>query len=123
MNLFVVSPTYKITPGQCEEEICKYYPIIIDSGSPCISFELSIDKCICGGYQLSFETLISSSPCEPDVEFCRDNCSGIDSWNISIYKENVCQGFQNYECGELYCIEPLFSCSGTEVPLNVPANV
>ena len=103
----------EVWAGECEDEACIWFPVIVDSLPPYAIIEMCINECICEGCELTFSSTSSSLPCEPDTANCEDDCSGLASWSIVIYDDypfDEC-------CDPSVCEEPIFSCSGTDCPI------
>jgi hypothetical protein len=101
-----------IWAGECEDEACIWFPVIVDSLPPYATIEICIDSCTCEGCALTLSSTSSSLPCEEDTANCGDDCSGLASWSISIFDKYP---FDN--CCEIPCEESIFNCSGTSCPI------
>ena len=108
-----------ITAGECEDDVCIQFPVIVDSEPPEATIELCLDDCVCDGCTLTFKST-SKTVCDVTTENCGDYCSGLASWSIAVFD------FEGYEigetpydkCCEVPCDEPIFTCSGTACPIN-----
>jgi len=99
-------------------ETCDYckYPYTVDSDPPYVVLELSVsselEDCPCGGCALTVSSMVEEDVCDPDVECCGDDCSGLASWSFRLFDEypwNVC-------C-DTACEDPIFDASGTDCPI------
>ena len=111
-DLLCCASYLQITSGECEDEICINIPVIVDSEPPYATIELCMDDCACGGCELSFSSTVTSSVCSEDTTDCGDDCSGLAGWSIALYEE-----YPFDTCCEIPCEEPVFTCSGTECPI------
>ena len=103
----------EVTSGECEADVCIWFPVIVDSCFPFAEIEIDVDDCLCEGCTISFDSVASSTDCAPDVVCCDDECSGLASWSIVLYDGepfDVC-------CDPDVCEEPIGSCSGTACPI------
>jgi len=102
-----------IYAGECEDEACIWFPVIVDFCAPFAEIEIGVDDCECEGCEIDFATIVDQFDCEADEECCGDWCSGLASWSIVLYDEypfDEC-------CDPSICEEPIGSCSGTECPI------
>lgn len=97
----------EIAAGECVEEACIWFPVIVDSVIPDAVLEVSASACDCGGCQISFTSMVETSPCNPDEGLCWDDCSGIAGWSFAIYDMNPYD-----ECCDMPCVEPIYTCTG-----------
>jgi predicted small secreted protein len=102
----------EIWAGECEDEACIWFPVIVDSEPPYALIEVTSDECTCEGCELTFESGVSESECDPDLECCGDDCSGLASWAVAIYEDDPFD-----VCCETPCDEPISTCSGTICPV------
>ena len=103
----------EVWAGECEDEACIWFPVIVDCCAPFAEIEVSIDDCECEGCEITFESITESEECYPDEECCGDWCSGLASWSIVLYDG------EPYDdcCDPSICEEPIGSCSDTECPI------
>ena len=99
----------EVYAGECEDEACIWFPVIVDSVIPDAVLEVSASVCECGGCQISFTSMVEISPCNPDEGLCWDDCSGIAGWYFAIYDQNPYD-----ECCDMPCVEPLYTCTGVD---------
>ena len=103
----------EIYAGECEDEACIWFPVIIDCGNPLAEIEIGVEDCECTGCTISFESTLTDPDCAEGKECCGDDCSGLASWSIVLYDDypfDKC-------CDPSICEEPIDSCSGTECPI------
>ena len=103
----------EVFAGECEEESCIWFPVIVDCEDPFALIEIGVDNCECEGCEISFEAITLPGECYPDLECCGDYCSGLASWSIVLYEGDP---FDEC-CDPSICEEPIGSCSGTECPI------
>jgi hypothetical protein len=103
----------EIWAGECEDEACIWFPVIVDSCFPYAEIEITADACECEGCEISFATIVDEFDCEADEECCGDDCSGLASWSVVLYDE---EPFDDC-CDPSVCEEPIGSCSGTACPI------
>jgi hypothetical protein len=103
----------EVWAGECEDEACIWFPVIVDCRLPFAEIEVSVDNCECAGCELTFESIVESFDCEADEECCGDWCSGLASWSIVLYDGNP---FDEC-CDPNVCEEPIGSCSDTDCPI------
>ena len=102
-----------IYAGECEDEACIWFPVIVDCCEPYAEIDISVDNCTCEDCKLTFESAVNTADCAPDEECCGDSCSGLASWSIVLYEDypfDEC-------CDPSICEEPIGSCSGTTCPI------
>jgi hypothetical protein len=103
----------EIYAGECEDEACIWFPVIVDSCDPYAEIDIDVDNCTCEDCKLTFESAVNTAECAPDEECCGDSCSGLASWSIVLY-----EGYPFDECCDpSICEEPIGSCSGTTCPI------
>ena len=103
----------EIYAGECEDEACIWFPVIVDSCPPYAEIEITAEACECEGCEITFESIIDEFDCEADEECCGDDCSGLASWSVVLYDDypfDEC-------CDPSVCEEPIGSCSGTACPI------
>jgi len=103
----------EIWAGECEDEACIWFPVIVDSCPPYAEIEITAEACECEGCEITFESIIDEFDCEADEECCGDDCSGLASWSVVLYDDypfDEC-------CDPSVCEEPIGSCSGTACPI------
>jgi len=100
---------YVDTCSECN--YCKY-PYIVDTVTPKAIIEICMASCTCEGCELTFNSTSSSLSCEVDTVNCGDDCSGLSSWSITLFDKYP---FDN--CCDTSCEEPVYTCSGTECPI------
>jgi len=97
-----------VSSGECADEVCIKFPVIIDSGKPYAKVAVTADVCSCEGIALTFTSGSVASDCADATECCGDECSGLASWAIDIYS-----GDPFDLCCDTPCKSPVYSCSGT----------
>jgi hypothetical protein len=103
----------EIYAGECEDEACIWFPIIVDDCPPYAEIEITAEDCECEGCEIDFATIVDELVCEADEECCGDDCSGLASWSIVLY-----DAYPFDECCDpSICEEPIGSCSGTDCPI------
>ena len=103
----------EVFAGECEEEACIWFPVIVDCDWPIAEIEIGVENCECEGCELTFESTSADPECEEAEECCGDFCSGLASWSIVLYDDypfDEC-------CDPSICEEPIGSCSGTACPI------
>ena len=107
-----------ITSGECEDEVCIQLPVIVDSRYPYAEIEIGVKDCeyVCDpeGCEITFKSTTIASECADATECCGDDCSGLDSWSITLY-----DGWPFDKCCDPnVCEEPIGTCSGTDCPID-----
>jgi hypothetical protein len=103
-----------VEAGECEADVCIYYPVVVDSESPYATISIkapTTDPCTCGGCAWVIKSGKLSDCAE--TECCGDDCSGLASWSISIFDNDPFD-----KCCETPCAEPIFTSSGTGCPID-----
>ena len=103
----------EVWSGECIDEVCIWFPVIVDSCPPNALIDISVANCDCAGCDITFSSDVLTDPCLPDEECCDDLCSGLASWSVVLYDGypfDVC-------CDPSVCEEPIGSCSGTTCPI------
>jgi len=103
----------EISSGECVDEVCIWFPVIVDCYPPDALIDISVANCDCAGCDITFSSDVLTDPCLPDEECCDDLCSGLASWSVVLYDGypfDVC-------CDPSVCEEPIGSCSGTTCPI------
>ncbi|HDK27459.1 MAG TPA: hypothetical protein ENG48_10300 [Candidatus Atribacteria bacterium] len=100
-----------VSAGECEDETCIQFPVIVDACEPYAQIKLTLeeDYCVCGGCAVNFSSEVIEDVCAGDTECCGDDCSGLASWSITLYDGqpfDVC-------CDPSQCEVPIGSGSGT----------
>ena len=103
----------EIAAGECEDEACIKFPVIVDSCPPFAEIEITAEACECEGCEINFATIVDEFDCEDDEECCGDDCSGLASWSVVLYDGDP---FDEC-CDPSVCEEPIGSCSGTACPI------
>ena len=101
-----------VESGECEADVCIWFPVIVDSCYPFAEIKITADDCLCADCEITFASTLSSEECLADIVCCDDTCSGLASWSIVLYDDypfDVC-------CDPDVCEEPIGSCSGTDCP-------
>jgi len=104
----------EVWSGECEDEVCIWFPVIVDFCPPFAEIEITADACECEGCEITFENITNTEDCLPDEECCGDECSGLASWSVVLYDGDP---FDEC-CDPNVCEEPIGSCSGTECPIS-----
>jgi len=103
----------QVTSGECLAEVCIEFPVIVDCCPPVALVDIDVDNCDCEDCEITFSSDVLTDICDPDVECCGDDCSGIAGWSVVLY-----DGYPFDECCDpSICEEPIGSCSGTECPI------
>ena len=103
----------EVTSGECVEDVCIWFPVIVDSCDPFAEIAVDVEDCECAGCKITFETVTNTEECLPDEVCCDDECSGLASWSVVLY-----DGYPFDECCDpSVCEEPIGSCSGTACPI------
>jgi len=103
----------EVTSGECDADVCIWFPVIVDSCDPFAQIEITAEACECEGCEIIFETVTGTVDCADDTVCCDDTCSGLASWSVVLYDGypfDVC-------CDPSVCEEPIGSCSGTACPI------
>jgi len=107
-----------VKAGECEDDFCIQFPVIVDSIQPYAAFEVSTercdDPCDTGKCAITFKSTEDADPCGAGEQCCGDDCSGLDGWSIAIYNEDPFDA-----CCLTPCYEPFFTDSGTGCPIEV----
>ena len=104
----------EIYAGECEDEACIWFPVIVDCSNPLAEIEIGVDDCECAGCTISFESTLTDPDCAEGEECCGDDCSGLASWSIVLYDD---EPFDEC-CDPSVCEEPIGSCSGNDCPIS-----
>ena len=102
-----------VVSGECVDEVCIWFPVIVDSCYPFAQIEITAEDCECEGCEIIFATVTDPAECADDTVCCDDTCSGLASWSVVLYDGypfDVC-------CDPSVCEEPIGSCSGTACPI------
>jgi len=103
----------EVYAGECEDEACIWFPVIVDSCYPFAEIAITAEACECEGCEINFSSIINPYDCEADEECCGDDCSGLASWSVVLY-----DAYPFDECCDpSICEEPIGSCSGTACPI------
>jgi len=118
IDAFICSPCcasyVEIYAGECVDEVCIKFPVIVDCCPPYALIDIDVDNCICEGCEITFESTETDPDCAEAEECCDDLCSGLAGWSIVLYEDypfDEC-------CDPSICEEPIGSCSGTECPID-----
>ena len=103
----------EVWSGECEDEVCIWFPVIVDPCYPFAEIGITAEACECEGCEISFESIAESFDCEADEECCGDECSGLASWSVVLYDGDP---FDEC-CDPSVCEEPIGSCSGAACPI------
>jgi len=101
-----------VNSGECEDEVCIKFPVIVDADKPYAKIAVVADDCTCEGIALTFTSTDTSPVCTDAAACCGDDCSGLASWAIDIYASDPFD-----ECCDTPCKSPVYSCSGTGCPV------
>ena len=104
----------EVWSGECIDEVCIWFPVIVDSCDPFAEIEIDVEDCDCAGCMITFESSSSSEVCADDTVCCDDTCSGLASWSVVLYDG---EPFDEC-CDPSVCEEPIGSCSGTACPIS-----
>ncbi|PKP59506.1 hypothetical protein CVT91_06610 [Candidatus Atribacteria bacterium HGW-Atribacteria-1] len=107
-----------VTSGECEDEVCLQFPVIVDSCSPYAEIEIGIKDCEyeCSpeGCSITFESTEVAPECADTSECCGDDCSGLFSWSMNLY-----DGWPFDKCCDpTVCEEPIGTCSLNACPID-----
>jgi len=102
-----------VNSGECEDEVCIKFPVIVDADKPYAKIAVVADDCTCEGIALTFSSSSTPSDCADATVCCGDDCSGLASWAIDLYK-----GDPFDICCDTPCKSPVYSCSGTACPVD-----
>lgn len=91
---------------------CKY-PYTVDSLPPAVPVTIGIKNPDCAGCELLFDSTVTEDDCDPDVDNCKDACSGFASWSLDVYDADPFD-----ECCLVPCETPVASYSG-DCPIDV----
>jgi len=98
----------QVISGECLADVCIEFPVIVDSAKPFAQIKVTADECSCDSeVAVHFDSTTSSSTCADTADCCGDDCSGLASWAIDVYKTNPFD-----VCCATPCVEPIASCSG-----------
>ena len=103
----------EIWSGECIDEVCIWFPVIVDCDDPFAEIEITADDCECAGCKITFESITNTAECLPDELCCDDTCSGLASWSVVLYDGDP---FDEC-CDPNVCEVPIVSCSGTVCPI------
>jgi predicted small secreted protein len=101
-----------VSSGECEDEVCIQFPVIVDDGNPYAKIAVVADACECEGIALTFSSTDTSPACADAAECCGDDCSGLASWVIDLYASDPFD-----ECCDTPCKSPVSTCSDTVCPV------
>jgi len=103
----------RINAGECSDDVCIEFPVIVDAAPPyaAIVIEAS-DECVCEDCDITFSIYESEIDCADNEVCCGDDCSGLASWSIAVFDEDPFE-----KCCTIPCVEPVFTCSGTDCPI------
>jgi len=104
----------EIYAGECEDEACIWFPVIVDCEDPFAEIEIDVEDCDCAGCKITFDSSSTSVPCADATVCCDDTCSGLASWSVVLYDG---EPFDSC-CDPSVCEEPIGSCSGTACPIS-----
>ena len=103
----------EVASGECADEVCIWFPVIVDSCDPFAEIKITSKACDCEGCEITFASTSSSPDCADDILCCDDTCSGLASWSMELYDGypfDVC-------CDPSACEEPIGTCSGEDCPI------
>jgi len=98
----------EIFAGECIDEACIWFPVIVDSNHPYAEIEVTVDDCTCEGCAITFTSTEIDPDCEDAELCCGDRCSGLASWAINLYDGIPFDSC----CDPSVCEEPIASDSG-----------
>ncbi|MCJ7657283.1 MAG: hypothetical protein MUO55_05860 [Candidatus Atribacteria bacterium] len=98
----------EIYAGECEDEACIWFPVIVDSCPPYAEIEITADACECDGCAITFSSTETDPDCAESELCCGDDCSGLASWSINLYDGDPFDSC----CDPSVCEEPIASDSG-----------
>jgi len=104
----------EIFAGECEDEACIRFPVIVDCEPPYLLLELDSDACTCEGVFVDFMVDIDPQECAEDIHCCNDDCTALVSGSLAVYDKDPFN-----DCCETPCTEPLWTCSFSECPDDV----
>jgi len=97
---------YVVTCATCAP--CKY-SYTVDNAGPCSSikiYEYPETGCTCGGVNIRFVTPSAAATCYSS--YCGDNCSGLGTYTVDLYKTNPFN-----TCCDVPCASTVANCGGT----------
>jgi len=94
--------------GECVDEACIWFPVIVDSCPPYAEIEISAANCTCAGCAITFANTSTDPDCAEGELCCGDDCSGLASWAINLYEGDPFDSC----CDPSVCEEPIASDSG-----------
>jgi hypothetical protein len=98
----------EIYAGECVDEACIWFPVIVDYTLPYAEIAITVDECTCEGCELTFTSISTNPDCAESELCCGDSCSGLASWAINLY-----DGIPFDDCCDpSVCEEPIASGSG-----------
>ena len=98
----------QVVSGECLDEVCIEFPIIVDDAAPFAQIKVTADECDCDSeVVVHFDSTLTDPLCATSADCCGDDCSGLASWAIDIYTTNPFD-----VCCDIPCVEPIASCSG-----------
>jgi hypothetical protein len=103
----------EVWSGECIDEVCIWFPVIVDSCYPFAEIAIDVEDCECAGCEITFATVTDPEECADDILCCDDECSGLASWSVVLYDGDP---FDEC-CDPNVCEEPIGSCSGTDCPI------
>jgi len=98
----------EIDTGECDEETCIWFPVIVDGCPPYAEIKVSVANCTCAGCAITFKSTETDPECAEGELCCGDDCSGLASWAINLYEGwpfDTC-------CDPSVCEEPIATDSG-----------
>jgi hypothetical protein len=98
----------EIWAGECEDEACIWFPVIVDGCPPYAEIKVSVANCTCKGCAITFASTSTDPECAEGELCCGDDCSGLASWAINLYEGwpfDTC-------CDPSVCEEPIATDSG-----------
>jgi len=98
----------EIWAGECDDEACIWFPVIVDGCPPYAEIKVSVANCTCAGCAITFASTSTDPECTEGELCCGDDCSGLASWAITLYEGwpfDTC-------CDPSICEEPIATDSG-----------
>jgi len=127
--------TVTIISGACEADTCIAFPVIVDCDKPFAELEVAVKDCCCTQCAVSIKSVADPEEeecgvCPPSlVPCCGDDCSGLASWKIDVYRVKLRKNGKEVEdiineviadnCCELStsCLKHVTTCEGEDCPI------
>jgi len=117
----------QVVAGECEGNVCLSVPVVVDCGKPYAEIQVKVKNCCCDACSIVFQSVegADENPCDSCAagkDCCGDDCSGLASWQVDVYKVKNAKWeepgvFFDDCCGITPCAELIDSCTDTECPI------